>query len=152
MNSRIRTIILGVIFAAVAIWGYSIFFGGSKRATVHTGNAAPPPGDYVAAQQAPIQQRHLDSAAVAHLRDAAWGRDPFYHTYTVPKNHSPETGGLHLSGILYRDVNARAMINRTVVAVGDKVDQYTVAEITRDFVRLTKDGASIRLTVSKESS
>ncbi|MCX5715694.1 MAG: hypothetical protein NTV07_02310 [Candidatus Omnitrophica bacterium] len=102
-----------------------------------------------------------NSPAVAHKRDvvqadtngpakaAAWGRDPFSFgksTYASAEN------GMVLNGIVWDENAPSAIINDNIVKVGEEVDGKKVAEIKKDKVILTKDGAVYELNLGSDGS
>ena len=83
----------------------------------------------------------------------SWGKNPFYHSHQPARAEiKQKIIELHLLGILYRQVNARALINSTVVREGDTIAGYTVEKITRDFVTVSKGKTVHTLRVEKERS
>jgi len=82
-----------------------------------------------------------------------WGKNPFYHSYQQSGTEiARKKIELHLLGILYRQVNARALINKTVVREGDTIAGYTVEKITRDHVTVSDGKTTLTLRVEKERS
>jgi hypothetical protein len=71
-----------------------------------------------------------------------WGRDPFALEAVRPKKQigaQPSlAAGLHLSGIVWDGTRIHAVINDSVVKVGDEVDGIRVVAIERDRVTLAR--------------
>jgi len=66
-----------------------------------------------------------------------WGRNPFYQRATSQAAR-PSKAPM-LEGIFWDEKDPRAIIKDTVVRIGDKIDMYTVADISKDKVIL-KEG------------
>lgn len=150
MNETIRKILVFVVFIATVIWAFATFSGRDAKKTpgrhhrveeVETESAMPRPAP------------GLDRETIEEYSTIPWGKDPFYHSLR-PGGASPVPGKvrLHLLGILYREINARALINDRIVGEGDSVAGFTVEKITRDYVTLSNGKETIRLQVEKERS
>lgn len=66
-----------------------------------------------------------------------WGRNPFYQRASSQGTRPAETP--LLEGIFWDEEDPRAIIKDTVVRVGDKIDMYTVTDISKDKV-VIRDG------------
>jgi hypothetical protein len=100
-------------------------------------NADQPQGVPQAIKNDPSLQEGHYAQLQAEAQKLILKRDPFYKTPIAVS--SQET---RLSGIVWANVNPVAIINDTVVRVGDKVDGKTVVRILKDRVVLndgTKD-------------
>lgn len=73
-----------------------------------------------------------------------WGRDPFIFGETK----TAETGGLSLNGILWDEIAPSAIINNTVVKIGDEVDGNRVVDIQKERVILSKEGSTYELNLA----
>ena len=58
-----------------------------------------------------------------------------------------DTIGLHLSGILFKEGNACALINGSVVRVGDTIQRVKVVDIQLHQVKLLQNGKEIVLAI-----
>ena len=67
-------------------------------------------------------RKHLHSSREA----LTWGRNPFVLNQSPGKAES----GLNLSGILWDKTSPHAIVNGTVVSVGEEVNGFKVLEIT----------------------
>ncbi|MBU0759919.1 MAG: hypothetical protein KKC66_04200 [Candidatus Omnitrophica bacterium] len=74
-----------------------------------------------------------------------WGRDPFSAVSTL--SLSTNISDMSLTGILWDDVAPLAMINDNLIGIGDKIGEYTVAEIKKDRVILTDGTNDYQLTL-----
>ena len=77
------------------------------------------------------------------LVDKNWPRDPFLPPVTRVKKDP--LADIRLQGIVWHSTSATAIIGGKIYREGDTFRGITVKEITRDTVRLTKDGREIIL-------
>jgi len=73
-----------------------------------------------------------------------WGRNPFV------QKESPKVKitKLSLNGILWDDVNPKAIIGDDIVGIGDKVGSNTVVDIKEDYVILNDGTADFELKLA----
>ncbi len=150
MNETARKIAVFVVFIATVVWAFVTFSGPDTKKT---------PGRFHRIEQAetenpiPRPVPGLDRETIDEYTKIPWGKDPFYHSFR-PGETSPIPGKikLHLLGILYREINAQALINNKIVREGDSVAGFTVEKITRDYVTLSNGKETVRLRVEKERS
>lgn len=152
MNKNSRQAIVYSVFVLVLIWGYFNFFGGEK-----TAEPSPDPVHQAAITPGPVSPGFITDELTAEIiRDyhqKNWGNNPFYNRYKTKKEQVVEQKArLHLLGIIYREIDAQALINGRVVSVGDTLEGYRVADITRKEVILQKGERTVKLKVKKESS
>ena len=155
MNEKTRKIAVFGVLIAVSIWGYAnisdrmLSKGRPEIAAPAEGDngSAADPGSYDAGRPAAVI---LPDSVFNAYETLGVKDDLFYHNYK--KKQIVQSVNLRLLGILYRTANAQALINGKIVKVGDVVEGYEVAEITTDYVALTKNGKTIKLNPSKESS
>lgn len=143
-----KTLVFGMLIGSL-IWAYFNFSG---RKAKRAADRRPRPA---AVQPAvvPPQAYILDSNAAAEYEMKSWGKDPFYHAHsTEARQVVPDRVKLHLLGILYREVDAQALINGRVVSVGDTLSGFRVDRIERDHVKISGGGKTITLRVEKEQS
>jgi hypothetical protein len=81
-----------------------------------------------------IQAEGVSSAAKKASADETWGRDPFGDT----TKHEIAVFEFKLQGITYANGTGFAFINNDIVKKGDRLGDYTVAEIYKDKVLLKK--------------
>lgn len=82
----------------------------------------------------------------------SWGRDPFASTeqpkvINVKDKPVIKTRPLQLSAISYMGNNSVALINESIVKVGDKINGYVISAIEQKRVILTKDSERVVLTL-----
>jgi len=152
MTDRKRKTIVFGLCALALIWAFVTIAGQKHKKSsvqqvqsqVSTVEAGVP--------RTPADARKLDSLTAAY-ETKPWGKDPFYHHVKkdLPADVK-ETRELRLLGILYRQVNSQALINKRVVTVGDKLEGFEVVEITRNSVILNDGQKTITLRLEKESS
>ena len=74
--------------------------------------------------------------------DTAWGRDPFALEAAHPKRQGEVraglAAGLHVLGIVWDTTRRHAIINGSVVRVGDEMEGFRVVAIERDRVTVAK--------------
>lgn len=156
MSERNRITLVFAILIVVSIWGYfSIFEGKDKKArqsqpSVPATSSPIEPGIQVES----AADASLSDELIAQLHAESWGKDPFYHDFSIPEAtpQVTEEVSLHLLGIVYRELNARALINGQVLKEGDFLDKYKIIKIAPDYVDLESGGKTITLRVEKESS
>jgi len=158
-----KTMVFGLLIAA-CIWGYANMTG---RKTHHevpvtdavVGEADPAgsadPGGPADPSAPPTNMGDRVSPEVAAAYDARpWGKNPFYRNHpqeaVLPTVQQVQIG-LHLLGIMYREIGAQAFISGRVVAVGDTILGYKVTAIAPDFVALDNGASNMKLRVKKES-
>jgi hypothetical protein len=74
---------------------------------------------------------------------STWGRNPF-----APKIHvEPEVPKFTLNGILWDEKTPKAIINDTIVGIGDKINGRTIIEIREDSVILNDGTVDFELTL-----
>lgn len=56
---------------------------------------------------------------------------------------------IHISGTMMMEDKRVAVINNTIVNIGDQIEGWTISEITLQNILLTKDGKDIQLKVKK---
>src|SRR5574337_132925 len=73
---------------------------------------------------------------------SAWGRDPFALEVAHPKRQGEVrlafAAGLHVLGIVWDTTRMHAIINGSVVRVGDEVEGFRIVAIERDRVTIAK--------------
>lgn len=152
MNKKTRQAIVYSVFVLVLIWGYFNFFGSEnipQPLPIPTHQAAITPG----AVPQDIQTDGLTAEIIRDYHQKDWGKNPFYNRYKTKKELIvEEKARLHLLGIIYREIDAQALINGRVVSVGDTLEGYRVASITRKEVVLQKGVQTVKLKAKKESS
>lgn len=154
MSEATRKKIIFCLFAVTIVWAYFHFSGQQQSKKV------PPPSSPAISATMPAPANISSTAKTtddlylyARYKGTSWGKNPFYHNHRIAKKQVVrKQAKLRLLGILYREVNAQALINGRVVAVGDTLHGYQVFEISRDYVTLRNADNSIRLHVKKESS
>ena len=77
------------------------------------------------------------------LTEKVWSRDPFLPV--VKKVKKDPLADIRLQGIVWHSSGATAIIGGNIYRAGDTFRGITVKEITRDTVRLEKDGREIVL-------
>jgi hypothetical protein len=74
--------------------------------------------------------------------DTAWGRDPFAFEAAHPKRQGEVrpgfAAGLHVLGIVWDTTRRHAIINGSVVRVGDEMEGIRVVAIEQDRVTVAK--------------
>lgn len=143
-----KTIVFAILIVAV-IWGY-FSLSDRFRATGDKQIEPLPTAQPAAGFASPIPTISTGEM-FADIEKREWGDDPFFHNRLRQPQVSSRVR-LHLLGILYRSANARALINGTIVAVGDDIAGYRVSEITSDYVRLIRGGQTVTLRPQKEAS
>lgn len=154
MNEKLRKSIVFGIFIAAVIWGFFTSFGGDNKEARRSPSDRPAKSTPAVRPEIP-EPAPLADSVYALYEAKPWGKDPFYHAYGVATDAGqavPEKIRLHLLGILYREVNARALINGRVVKTGDEIAGYRVTTIARDYVALRNDRGTVTLRIKKESS
>jgi hypothetical protein len=150
MSERTRkTFVFGLLIGSL-IWAYFSFSGrkpsNSRPARQHTAAAS-------AVANVSLPPAALSEQTVAEYEKKSWGKDPFYHRHkSAPQQTVPDKVKLHLLGILYREVNAQALINGRAVREGDTVAGYRIERIERDHVKISDGKKAVILRVEKERS
>lgn len=99
---------------------------------------------------------NLALAQEEFVYDSKGKRNPFMPLVTnegvLIKFDSPKNSmGLYLEGIIFDDKGVSyAIVNKSVVMVGDRVDDYQVLKIEREKVTFMKDGEPLEITLKKE--
>lgn len=91
--------------------------------------------------------------------DAKGRRNPFIPLVTpegrllkLDKQNTASSGGLALEGIIYDKLGRSfAIVNTSVVGVGDSVGDYQVLRILEDRVILIKDGEPLEIELVKRN-
>lgn len=144
MTDRNRKIIVFSLLAVAVVWGAWNLLpgGGSGAGGAQAGYSDPDPDDVVKAAAVGTPR--------AHSKDTlAWSEDPFARrgARTASGKQQPQQVSLHLAAVSARADNAMALINGTVVRVGDKVSGWQVATIEPEAVLLKQGTRSRRLTM-----
>jgi hypothetical protein len=155
MSEKKRKILVFAVFIAALVWGY---FSLTDR--MHKKAPSPKQTRTAAVTANPVEKESapqpLTDDVCREYEELLWGKDPFYHNHEGPGRTATaamtEKQELHLLGILYREVNAQALINNRVVSIGDNIGQYRITAISRDHVTLEDGRQTIVLRVEKESS
>lgn len=151
MSDRNRKILVFGILIVTSIWGYfSITGRQAKKAAQNSQNSASTTTPVVIPAS---EQNFMPEDVAARYQAEPWGVDPFYHAYS-PHSASAvsEEVSLHLLGILYRKMNAQALINGQILKEGDSLEGYEVVKIAPDYVNLQSEQKKLTLRVKKESS
>lgn len=150
MSERTRkTFVFGLLIGSL-IWAYFSFSGRKPSNLRPARQQAATAGPAVPASVPPAA---LNKQTVAEYEKISWGKDPFYHRHqSKPRAAVPDKVKLHLLGILYREVNAQALINGRVVREGDIVAGYRIESIERDHVKISDGKKVVILRVEKERS
>jgi len=102
------------------------------------------------------QVEETDAAAdsiYASYHSKSWGKNPFYHNYRPSVGPAgPSKAEFHLMGIMFREMEAQALIDNRIVTVGDQLKGYRITEIARDSVVLDNGEKIIILRIQKETS
>ena len=116
-----------------------------EAASASTG-AAPEASSETRAADLPPHQSG-EPALRAQQRERAallgWGRDPF-----TRGGLSGQASGLILSGILWDAAHPMAIINGSMVHVGDDLDGYRIEAINQDHVSMTDGAQTFRLDIT----
>jgi hypothetical protein len=143
-----KTLVFGLLIGAL-IWAYFNFTGRKAR---RAADNRPRPA-VVQPVVIPPDMGILSPATAEEYEAKSWGKDPFYHARpSAPGRIAPDKVKLRLLGILYREINAQALINGRVVAEGDTLSGFRVERIERDHVKMSDGGKTVILRVEKEQS
>jgi len=157
LTTRVKVLLVltGLAFALV-LWDTA-----TRRAagppTAPGGPTAPSPSGLaqlpVAVQQllAPetkaAPKPRLSAGTLRGLQESSrgpWGRDPFALEAARPKGEAEVrtsfAAGLHVSGIVWDTARVHAIINDSVVKVGDELNGVRIVAIERDRVTVAKGG------------
>jgi len=149
VSKKTRKILVFGLLIGSLIWAYFNFSGRKpERATDNRPHPA-------AVQPAAITLAAsvLSPQTVSEYEGKSWGMDPFYHAHkSEPGQAAPDRVKLRLLGILYREIDAQALINGRVVREGDTLSGFRVERIERDHVEISDGGKTIILRVEKERS
>lgn len=144
-----KTLVFGLLIASL-IWAYFSFSGRKSS------NPRPAQPQATVAGPAGVESlppADLSQQTVAEYEKKSWGKDPFYHRHkSEPPHAAPDKVKLHLLGILYREVDAQALINGRVVREGDTLAGYRIVNIERDHVKISDGKKTVILRVEKERS
>ncbi len=144
-----KTFVFGLLIGSL-IWAYFNFTGRKPRPARDN---RPHPAAVQTATTATAVTSALDAQVASDYEQKSWGKDPFYHAHkTEPKHAAPDPIRLRLLGILYREIDAQALINGRVVHEGDTLSGYRIESIERDHVKISDGGETIILRVEKERS
>lgn len=152
MSEKTRKIVIFAAMIATLVWAYFTFAGGGSGSHDRSRGSGQTARADTAATLSPVSDPITDSLFEA-FDTRSWGRDPFYHGYRrEPPPLLSRAVEFHLLGILFRELDARALINGRIVGVGDTLGAYRVSAITRDEVTLENGETTVTLRVAKESS
>jgi hypothetical protein len=108
--------------------------------------SAPAVSAQVAQPSTQLQLPHSEGPRQAQrqrLAELKWSRDPFTLGST-----GGEIGSLALSGILWDATQPIAIINGSMVQVGEEVDGYRIVEISQDHVSLSDGAETFQLRIA----
>lgn len=92
---------------------------------------------------APLEEeRSLYDQLKAQADKLKFTRDPFYKEFVAPPPKEPQ-----LMGIAWEEANPTALIDDTIVKVGDKIGDKTVVSISKDSVILNDGVKDVTLTL-----
>lgn len=110
----------------------------------------PKPKKTVVSRPAAAQEASLPGAGADAPQAAGWGRDPFSFgkaTYATAEQ------GMALNGIVWDEKAPSAIINDTIVRVGEEINGKRVMDIQKNKVTLSaKDGNIYELNLAHELS
>ncbi len=130
----------------------------ARKAGLAAARAAAPP----AAPVGPSGIAPVTEAALASLRVAPWGQDPYFKSQDAPVSAGPlqathlqrpgrPTGaGLKLNGILFAGANSSAQICDRVAGVGESVYGWKIVDIRPTTVTLVHRGVTIKLQLHED--
>jgi hypothetical protein len=143
-------ILLGLTIAASLYFVADfVFVGGKKPRSAR--KAADPPAVARAVEMAKAAQKAPAVPTATGARNLApppppdqpWGRDPFaIDQKRLPRNAKAgnEFAGFKITGVVWGPQGYQALVNDHVVRVGDQVNGARVVRITKEGVKLEKNG------------
>jgi hypothetical protein len=140
MTEKRRKQIVYAVFVVAVIWGAFNLMG--RRRIVETVPPESEPSVTVAAVTPDLQRQKPATV------EPQWGRDPFARGGTsiaaIPDEYEP---ALRLAAISITGGKAIAMIDGKMLSVGDQVNGWRVAAISKSGVRLESHGRQITLKI-----
>ncbi len=131
-NKTLKIALPVLLVIVMIVWGPVLFGSGSKGKSnsVNKGNIGS--SDLTALPRSGNQKR-------AKTQYAEWGQNPFM-LKRAPK-------ALYIEGIMWDANDPKAIINSSILGVGDKVESKTIIEITPNSVILKDEkGKEVELT------
>ncbi len=133
----------GLVVVMVAVYAHGL--SPSRRAARPPEQHEPPA---VAPPSSPSSEPDLSVSAARHMQreraqQLTWKRDPFTRGAA-----SDSLGGLTLSGILWDENRAMAIINGQTVMVGEEFEGYRIVGITQDHVDISDGSQTFRLSTT----
>ncbi len=136
----IQKIILAALVVIFVILLFKFFSGQGK-------NPAPAKSALVAV----VPPQPGQKAKPAAVEDANWGRCPFSgRVYAPPVASSSKNIDLKLTGILWEENKASALINNSIFKEGDVIGSYTLFKIKKNSVILSDGDKEIELKLGQK--
>jgi len=135
-----KLIVLGALVAVNILVFFNAFSPTSKKISKVATKTVLQPQEKGEAS-APVTLESKSSSSTAH---ELWGRDPFVRKL-APAQSEKES----LEGIIWDEETPMAMINDSVVKVGDNVNGNTVIEIKQDCVILNDGRKNFELKLGE---
>lgn len=85
----------------------------------------------------------------AAREDANWGRCPFSGRIYAPPSGSPKNIDLKLTGILWEENKASALINNGIFKEGDAIGSYILVKIKKNSVIVSDGNKEIELKLGQ---
>ena len=140
MTEKKRKIIVYAIFVIAVGWGIMNNPFNRKKPQLDNNQAA----------NQTIQSATLAGPANPDIKlnlSDGWGSDPFAQKNATIKSAAPQETIFNLTAISESSGEFWALINGLILAAGDSIEGWTVAQVTRGEAILTKNGKTISLII-----
>jgi hypothetical protein len=141
MTEKRRKTIIFVIFIAAVIWGISNLPLGNKPDT--QANL----GDNVAGDSLNISGGDGATQRTDVFAGDEWGRDPFARKVRSVQTRDYTVRKLNLTAISQANDEYLALINGKALAVGEKIDGWTITDISDKSAALSNNRKNISLNI-----
>ncbi len=150
MDAKKRKTIVYILFGLALIYGFYNLESGFDKKAAKLAHAPAPASEPAAPVLIPAKTINIEQYSTL-----SWGRDPFYRA----KRNAPAAAAKKkqiewiLGGIMYDANSPTAVVNKKIVAVGDKINGAIIIDISKTKVVLKKGNSDIvTLKIKKEKS
>lgn len=146
MQESRRKKIIYVLLVAAIIYGLANIPGGSDKMQTEELIDTPTPTAGVPPASA------TQTINIEYYSSLPWGSDPFYRVYSELENSTPRQQPVSrwtLNGVIINDRATVAVINKTIVRIGDNVNGARVVDIQKDKVTLEQDGSEFAIHITR---
>lgn len=145
LESRRKKVIYALLVAAI-IYGLANIPGGSDKWQTEELIDTSTPTEGVPSSLV------TQTINIEYYSSLPWGSDPFYRVYSELENSPPRQQPVSrwtLNGVIINDRATVAVINKTIVRIGDNVNGARVIDIQKDKVTLEQDGTEFAIHITR---